>query len=78
MVQYTNSTCSSDGWRLHFHSFPHGESLFVLLLFLYGLKIQLRKPNRQRNVKLIQGLPKKDGASVEYFIELLYLHKVLG
>ena len=54
MAQYTNSTHSSDDWKLHFHSFPCGESLFVLLVFLYGLKIQLRKPNRQRNVKLIK------------------------
>ena len=59
MAQYTNSTCSSDGWRLHFHSFPYGESLFVLLVFLYGLKIQLRKPNRQRNVKLIKDFQRK-------------------
>ena len=59
MAQYTNSTCSSDGWRLHFYSFPYGESLFVLLVFLYGLKIQLRKPNRQRNVKLIKDFQRK-------------------
>ena len=59
MAQYTNSTHSSDGWKLHFHSFPYGESLFVLLVFLYGLKIQLGKPNRQRNVKLIKDFQKK-------------------
>ena len=59
MAQYTNSTRSSDGWRLHFHSFPYGESLFVLLIFLYRLKIQLRKPNRQRNVKLIKDFQRK-------------------
>ena len=59
MAQYTNLTCSSDGWRLHFHSYPYGESLFVLLVFLYGLKIQLRKPNRQRNVKLIKDFQRK-------------------
>ena len=59
MAQYTNSTRSPDGWRLHFHSFPYGESLFVLLVFLYGLKIQLRKPNRQRNVKLIKDFQRK-------------------
>ena len=59
MAQYTNSTRSSDGWRLHFHSFPYGESLFVLLVFLYGLKIQLQKPNRQRNVKLIKDFQRK-------------------
>ena len=59
MAQYTNSTCSSNDWKLHFHSFPYGESLFVLLVFLYGLKIQLQKPNRQRNVKLIKDLQRK-------------------
>ena len=59
MVQYTNSTRSSNDWKLYFHSFPYGESLFVLLIFLYGLKIQLRKPNRQRNVKLIKDFQRK-------------------
>ena len=59
MAQYTNSMCRSEDWKLHFHSFPYGESLFVLLVFLYGLKIQLRKPNRQRNVKLIKDFQRK-------------------
>ena len=59
MAQYTNSTHSSNDWKLHFHSFPYGESLFVLLVFLYGLKIQLQKHNRQRNVKLIKSLQRK-------------------
>ena len=59
MAQYPNSTRSSDGWRLHFHSFPYGESLFVLLVFLCGLKVQLRKPNRQRYVKLIKDFQRK-------------------
>ena len=59
MAQYTNSTHSSNVWNLHFHSFPYGESLFVLLVFLYGLKIQLQKPNRQRNVKLIKDFQRK-------------------
>ena len=59
MAQYTNSTRSSNDWKLHFHSFPYGESLFVLLVFLYGLKIQLQKHNRQRNVKLIKSLQRK-------------------
>ena len=59
MAQYINSTRSSDGWKLYFHSFPYGESLFVLLIFLYGLKIQLQKPNRQRNVKLIKDFQRK-------------------
>ena len=59
MAQYTNSTRSSNDWKLHFHSFPYGESLFVFLILLYGLKIQLQKPNRQRNVKLIKEFQRK-------------------
>ena len=59
MAQYTNSTCNSDDWKLHFCTFPYGESLFVLLVLLYGLKTQLRKPNRQRNVKLIKDFQRK-------------------
>ena len=59
MAQYTNSTHNSDDWKLHFHSFPYSESLFVLLIILYGLKIQLQKPNHQRNVKLIKDFQRK-------------------
>ena len=42
MAHYANSTRSSGDWKLHFRSFPYGESLFILLMFLYGLKIQLQ------------------------------------
>ena len=59
MAQYTNSTHNSDDWKLYFHSFPYSEGLFVLPIFLYRLKIQLRKPNRQRNVKLIKDFQRK-------------------
>ena len=59
MAQYTNTTRNSNDWKLHFRSFPYSESLFVLLVFLYGLKIQLQKPNRQRNVKLIKDFQRK-------------------
>ena len=59
MAQYTNSTRSCNDWKLHFHSFPYGESLFILLVFFYGLKIQLGKPNRQRNIKLIKDFQRK-------------------
>ena len=59
MTQYTNTTRNSDDWKLHFHSFPYSESMFVLLVLLYGLKIQLRKPNRQRNAKLIKDFQRK-------------------
>ena len=59
MAQYTNSTRNSDDWKLYFRSFRYSESLFVLLVFLYGLKIQLWTPNRQRNVKLIKDFQRK-------------------
>ena len=59
MARYTNSTRNSDDWNLYFHSFPYSEGLFALLILLYGLKIQLRKPNRQRTVKLIKEFPRK-------------------
>ena len=54
MAQYTNSTHNSNDWNLYFHPFPYSEGLFVLLILIYGLKRQLQKPNRQKNVKLIQ------------------------
>ena len=54
MAQYTNSTCTSDNWKLYLNSIPFSEGLFVILVFLYGLRIQLRKPNCQRNVQLIK------------------------
>ena len=59
MAQYTNSTRNSDDWNLYFHSLPYSEGLFILLIFLYRLKIQLWKPNRQRNVKLIKEFQRK-------------------
>ena len=59
MAQYINSTRNSDDWNLYFHSFPYSEGLFVFLVFLYGLKIQLRKPNHQRNIKLIKEFQRK-------------------
>ena len=59
MAQYTNSTPNSDDWNLYFHPFPYSEGLFVLLILIYGLKIQLQKPNRQRNAKLIKEFQRK-------------------
>ena len=59
MAQYTNSTPNSNGWNLDFHPFPYDEGLLVLLILLYGLKIQLQKPNHQRNVKLIKNFQRK-------------------
>ena len=59
MAEYTNSTHNSDDWNFDFHSYPFSEGLFVLLVFLYRWKIQLRKPNHQRNVKLIKEIQEK-------------------
>ena len=59
MAQYTNSTRNSDDWNFDFHSFPFSEGLFVLLVFLYRLKIQLWKHNCQRNVKVIKEIQGK-------------------
>ena len=59
MAQYTNSTPNFDDWNLYFHPFPYSEGLAVLLIILYRLKIQLQKPNRQGNVKLIKEFQKK-------------------
>ena len=59
MAHYANSTCSSSDWKLYFCSFPYGESLFILLMFLYGLRIQLQKPTRQRNLRLTKDFRRK-------------------
>ena len=59
MAQYTNSTPNSNDWNLYFWPFPYSESLVVLLILLYRLKIQLQKPNPQRNVKLIKEFQRK-------------------
>ena len=77
MAQCTNLTRSSDDWKLYYRSFPYGEGLFVLLVVLYRLKIQLRKPNRKKKCETNQGFPKEDDAPVEYFNELMCLHEVL-
>ena len=73
MAQYTNSTPNSNDWNLYFRPSPYGECLVVLFILLYGLKIQLQKPNHQRNVKLIKEF-KRSGAPTEYPDELVCLH----
>ena len=45
MAQYNNSTHIPDEWKLDHNSIPFRGSLFVVFMFLYGLKIQLRGPN---------------------------------
>ena len=54
MVQYTNSTHASGEWRFSRDYIPFKESLVVAFVLLYGLRIQLLKHNRQRNLQLIQ------------------------
>ena len=54
MAQYTNSTPNSNDWNLYFQPSPYGKSLVVLLILLYGLKIQLQKLDQQWNVNLIK------------------------
>ena len=77
MAHYANLTYSISDWKLHFRTFPYGESLFILLVFLYGLKIQLRNPNRQRNLRSIKDFQRKMvhllGALLNYCAHIRYL-----
>ena len=59
MAQYTNSRPNSNDWKLYFQLSPYGKCLVVLIIFFYGLKMQLQKPNHQRNVKLIKEFKRK-------------------
>ena len=59
MAQYTNSTPNSNDWKLYFQPSPYSKCLVVLIIFFYGLKMQLQKPNCQRNVKLIKEFKRK-------------------
>ena len=59
MAQYTNSTFNSNDWGLYFQPSPYSKCLVILIILFYGLKIQLQKLNRQRNVNLIKGFKKK-------------------
>ena len=59
MAQYNNSTHTPEEWKLDYNSIPFREGLTVVFIFLYGLRIQLRGPNRQRSLQLIQKLSGK-------------------
>ena len=59
MAQYNNSTHTPEEWKLDYSSIPFREDLIVIFIFLYGLRIQLRRPNRQRSLQLIQKLSGK-------------------
>ena len=54
MAEYTNSTPNSNDWELFLKSFPYSECLVILIIFFYGLKIQLQKLNHQGNINLIE------------------------
>ena len=77
MAYCANLTCSFSDWKFHFRSFPYGESLFILLVFFYGLKIQLQKRNRQRNLRLIKNFRRRMvhllGALLNYCAHIRYL-----
>ena len=59
MAQHTNSTHISEEWRLNHNFVPYRESLIVIFILLYGLKVQLQRDNRQWNLQIIQRLSGK-------------------
>ena len=59
MAEYTNSTSNSNDWELYFKLSPYSECLVILIIFFYGLKIQLPKLNHQRNINLIKEFKRK-------------------
>ena len=59
MAQYNNSMHTPEEWKLDYNSIPFREGLIVVFIFLYGLRIQLRGPNQQRSLQLIQKLSGK-------------------
>ena len=59
MAEYTNSTSNSNDWELYFKSSPYSKCLVILIIFFYGLKIQLQKLNHQRNINLIKEFKRK-------------------
>ena len=59
MAEYTNSTSNSNDWVLYFKSSPYNECLVILIILIYGLKIQLQKLSHQRNINLIKEFKSK-------------------
>ena len=59
MAEYTNSTSNSNDWELYFKSSPYNECLVILIILIYGLKIQLQKLSHQRNINLIKEFKSK-------------------
>ena len=59
MAEYTNSTSNLNDWELYFKSSPYNECLVILIILIYGLKIQLQKLSHQRNINLIKKFKSK-------------------
>ena len=59
MAEYTNLTSNSNDWELYFKLSPYGKCLVILIILLYGLKIQLQKLSHQRNINLIKEFKRK-------------------
>ena len=59
MAEYTNLTPNSNDWELYSKSSPYNECLVILIILIYGLKIQLQKLNHQRNINLIKEFKSK-------------------
>ena len=76
MAHYANSTCSFSDWKFNFTSYPYGEAFLVLLVFFYGMKVQLQKHNRQKNLRIIKDLQRKImqllGALLNYCARIKY------
>ena len=54
MAQCTNSTHTFEEWRLDHKSVPYRESLIIVFILLYRLKVQSQRNNLQRNLRIIQ------------------------
>ena len=59
MAEYINLTLNSNDWELYFTSSTYRECLVILIILLYGLKIQLQKLSHQRHINLIKEVKKK-------------------
>ena len=56
MTQYANSSHAPEEWKFDHNSVPFRESLIVIFMLLYGLKVRVQRPNWQRSLQLIQRL----------------------
>ena len=59
MAEYTNLTPNSSDWELYFKLSSYSECLVILIILIYGLKIQLQKLTHQRNINLIKEFKSK-------------------